>query len=149
LRTDLLVSPTASSADVEEIEQAFRAAGLRPTAHRVPSRRGPEQFSWLVIAALPLSSFLTTLGAKLAEDSYKELRQLTLRVLGRAPSSNPSTLVLEDQDNGTQVILEPDLPDDGYRALLATDLTGYTGGRVRYDRRRGRWVASGGFGEPG
>jgi hypothetical protein len=144
LDTRLLISRAASREDVEEIKQAFSAAGLDPTAYRVPPRRGPEELSWLVIAALPLSSFLTTLGAKLADDSYKELRRLTRRVLTRAPAAAPSTLVLEDRDSGTQVVLEPDLPDDGYRALLATDLTGHTGGRVRYDRDGGRWVGSAG-----
>ncbi len=138
----LLVDRRLSPDDLEDIEQAFRAAGLRPTVYRSPARRGPEELNWLVIAAIPLSSFLTTMGTKLAEDSYKELRQLAHRVFGRAPTSKPSTLVLEDQDTGTQVLLEPGLPDDGYRALFQTDLASHSGDKVRYDRSQERWVRS-------
>ncbi len=138
----LLVDRRLSPEDLQDIEQAFRAAGLRPTVYRAPARRGPEELNWLVVAAIPLSSFLTTMGTKLAEDSYRELRQLAQRVFGRAPMSKPSTLVLEDQDTGTQVVLEPDLPENGYRALLETDLAGLGGERVRYDRTQDRWIRS-------
>jgi hypothetical protein len=140
LDAHLLVDRWLSPDDLEDIEQAFRAAGLRPTMYRAPARRGLEELNWLVIAAIPLSSFLTTMGTKLAEDSYKELRQLAHRVFKRAPASKPSTLVLEDQDSGTQVVLTPDLPVEGYRALLKTDLAGYSGDRVRYDLTQERWV---------
>ncbi|MGR6966282.1 hypothetical protein ACU610_17615 [Geodermatophilus sp. URMC 61] len=130
--------------DLEDIEQAFRAAGLRPTVYRTPARRGLEELNWLVIAAVPLSSFLTTMGTKLAEDSYKELRQLAHRVFGRAPASKASTLVLEDQDTGTQVVLEPDLSDKGYQALFETDFARYSGDTVRYDPTHERWIRSNG-----
>jgi hypothetical protein len=142
LDAHLLVDRRLSPDDLEDIEQAFRSVGLHPTVYRAPARRGPEELNWLVIAAIPLSSFLTTLGTKLAEDSYKELRQLAHRVFGRAPASKPSTLVLEDQDTGTQVLLEADLDDTGYRALLKTDLAGLSGERVRYDRTQERWIRS-------
>jgi hypothetical protein len=144
LDAHLLVDHRLSPDDLEDIEQAFRAAGLRPTVYRTPARRGPEELNWLVIAAIPLSSFLTTMGTKLAEDSYKELRQLARRVFGKAPASKPSPLVLEDQDTGTQVVLEPDLPEVGYRALLETDLAGYSGDTVRYDPAQERWIRSSG-----
>jgi hypothetical protein len=138
---DLLVSRTLTAEAMDDIEQAFRAVGLRPTAYRVPPRRGPDEVSWLVIAALPLTSFLTTLGSKLAEDSYKELRQLARRVLRRAPDTKPSTLILEDQDSGTQIVLDAELPDTGYRALLTTDVAGHRGETLSYDKVAGRWVA--------
>jgi len=144
LDAHLLVNRRLSPEDLADIEEAFRAAGLRPTVYRTPARRGPEELNWLVIAAIPLSSFLTTVGTKLAEDSYKELRQLAHRVFKRVPASKPSTLVLEDQDTGTQVLLEADLDDKGYRALLETDLAELGGERVRYDRARERWVRSDG-----
>jgi hypothetical protein len=141
LDADLLMSRTLTEDARQDIEQAFRAAGLRPTAYRVPPRRGPEELSWLVIAALPLSSFLTTLGSKLAEDSYKELRQLAHRVLKRAPAPKRSTLVLEDRDSGTQVVLDLDLPDVGYRTLLTADFAGHRGKIMRFDRIGRGWVA--------
>ena len=140
---DLFVSRQVGPADLHEMEQAFRSVGLRPVTYQAPPRRSAEDFGWLVIAALPLSSFLTSLSAKLAEDSYKELRRLAGRVFGRGGASKPLTLVLEDRDTGTQVVLEPDLPDDGYRALLSADLTCHAGAKVRYDRDHGRWTSSG------
>jgi hypothetical protein len=140
LDADLFVSRLIGPEDLDEMEQAFRSVGLRPVTYQAPPRRSAEDLSWLVIAALPLSSFLTSLSATLAEDSYKELRRLARRVFGRG--SKPLTLVLEDRDTGTQVILEPDLPEDGYRALLGADLTSYAGAKVRYDRGHGRWVGS-------
>jgi hypothetical protein len=144
LNAHVLVAHGLSSDDLEDIEQAFRAAGLCPTVYRAPVRRGAEELNWLVVAAIPLSSFLTTLGTKLAEDSYKELRQLAHRVFGRASAPKSSTLVLEDQDTGTRVVLEPDLPDDGYRALFETDLASHSGDKVRYDPTQKRWVRSNG-----
>jgi hypothetical protein len=144
LDAELLVDHRLGPDAVEGIEQAFRAAGLSPTVYRAPARRGAEELNWLVVAAIPLSSFLTTMGTKLAEDSYKELRQLAHRVFKRAPASKPSSLVLEDQDTGTQVVLTPDLPVEGYRALLDADLAGYDGDRVRYDPAQERWVRSNG-----
>jgi hypothetical protein len=144
LDAHLLVDRRLSPDELEDIEQAFRAAGLRPTVYRAPARRGPEELNWLVIAAIPLSSFLTTMGTKLAEDSYKELRRLAHRVFGTAPASKPSTLVLEDQDTGTQVVLELDLPDNGYRALFKADLDSHSGDRMRYDRTQERWIRSDG-----
>jgi len=142
LDADLFVSRLIGPEDLDEMEQAFRSVGLRPVTYQAPPRRSAEDLSWLVIAALPLSSFLTSLSAKLAEDSYKELRRLAGRVFGRRTASKPLTLVLEDRDTGTQVVLEPDLPEDGYRALLGADLTSHAGAKVRYDRDHGRWVGS-------
>ena len=138
---DVLVSSQVRADLVTEIEAAFRDAGLSAAVRRVPARRGPAELGWLVIATIPLSSFLTTLTAKLAEDSYKGLRQLTRRVLSRAAAPATGTLVLEDRGTGTQVVLEADLPDDAYRALLASGLTGTADVTMRYDRSRQRWVA--------
>jgi hypothetical protein len=140
---DLLVSRGMTAEASSDVEQAFAAAGLRPTLRRVPAHRGAEQLSWLVIAALPLTSFLTTLGAKLAEDAYKELRLLGHRVLRHAPDRTARSLVLEDDDSGTRVVLDGDLPDEGYRALLALDVAGRRGAVLVYDRGAGQWVARG------
>jgi hypothetical protein len=89
---------------------------------------------------LPLQAFLSGLGSKLAEDAYHGLKDVVVRILRRSnPGRRERALVLQDTATGLQVVLEPDLPIEGYRRLVTLDLSAFHGGPVRYDRSRNAW----------
>jgi hypothetical protein len=119
----------------------FARLGVAARARVVPARRGVGDLSWLVLVSLPLQAFLTAVGSKLTEDAHHGLRDLVGRLISRkrpaAGAQRP--MVLRDAATGLQIVLEPDLPDDGYRQLVGLDLSQFRLGPVRYDRRRGRF----------
>lgn len=143
MEVDLIMSDNLSADVMDSIEAEFRAWGLAPTVRLFPPRRSAE-LGLLVLATLPLVSFLNTLGAKFAEDAFQCLRDLVQRILPERPTTtrNVHPLIFQDTKSGTKVALESNLPIEGYRALLATDLTTSPGATLRYDRAQHAWVAS-------
>src|ERR1700754_4531767 len=132
----VVVGPGFDSAALADLAERFRALGLEPTlAPPVQVRSG--ELGWLVLAGLPLSAFLSTLGTKLAEDGYAGLHDLVARVARHGHGSGAPALVLEDDDAGTVVVLDDDLPDDSYRMLVELDLSGHAGVTLRYDAAGG------------
>ena len=106
-----------------------------------PRRVGvPKISSWLVIAALPLSSFLTSLSAKLAEDAHKELRRLAARVFGRGGRQRLCwcwrTATPAPKWSWNRISLRTAI------ARCWAPISRATPGRIRYDRDHGRWVGS-------
>jgi len=140
---ELVVNRGLTAEDVADIQEAFRALGLATSARVAPRLRGQE-LSWLVLASLPLSGFLTTLGTSMAEDAYTRLKGLVRRVLlrGQGASGNTGALLLEDRATGALVVMDVDLPDEAYSALFATDLSVGSGATFRYDATHHRWAAS-------
>ena len=140
---ELVVSRLLTPEDVADIQDAFRALGVTTSARTAPRRRGQE-LTWMVLASLPLSGFLTTLGTSMADDAYKSLSRLVRRVLRRAQASpgGARALVLEDHASGSLVVMKLDLPDEGYSALFSTDLDAGSGATFRYDLAQHRWTTS-------
>ncbi|WP_051871579.1 hypothetical protein [Streptomyces sclerotialus] len=140
MEVDLVLSDKLSADVMDDIEAEFRGWGLTPTVRLLPPRRG-AQFDLLVLATLPLASFLNTLASKFAEDAFQSLRNLIQRVLpGRTTATGTAhVLVLQDEQSGTRITLEPDLPIEGYHALLTSDLAASPGATLRYDRARHAW----------
>jgi hypothetical protein len=138
---ELVVSRLLSPDDVADIQDAFRGFGVTTSARTAPRRRGQE-LTWLVLVSLPLSGFLTTLGASMAEEAHKGLCRLVRRVLGRGEAlpDRARALVLEDRTSGAFVVLDLDLPDEAYSALFSTDLD--TGATFRFDPAQHRWMAT-------
>jgi hypothetical protein len=124
---------------MDDIVSAFEGLGVTAEL-RVAPRRRSESITWLALVALPLSSFFSTLGASLAKDAYQALRDLTERVLSGEKAAQPGTLVLEDRDSGTRVVLAAGLSNEAYQALLATDLSAVEpGSTLAYDATTRRW----------
>jgi hypothetical protein len=138
---DILVDAEVSAEQERLLVDGFARLGVAARARVVPTRRGVSELSWLVLVSLPLQAFLTAVGSRLAEDAYRGLRDLVGRLLSRdrptARAQRP--MVLRDAATGLQIILEPDLPDDGYRQLVGLDLSQFRLGPVHYDRSLGRW----------
>jgi hypothetical protein len=139
LPADIFVDPLVMPEQEEPLLQALTALGVSARTRVVPPRRGADQLQWLILAALPLQAFLSTIGAKLAEDSYRGLQNAIRALLHRdkTPASRP--LVLQDTATGLQIVLDRDLTDNGYQQLVDLDLSQFRLGPVRYDRNQGRW----------
>ncbi|WP_330303500.1 MULTISPECIES: hypothetical protein [unclassified Streptomyces] len=146
---DLLLDRHVTPEQEQPLTDALTALGYSPSVRVLPPRRAVEPLTWLILIALPLQAFLTTLGEKAAEDGYG-LFQKAIRAIRRpapalaptpvpAPEPPPAPVVLQDPATGLRVILEHDLPDEGYRQLLTIDLTQYRLGPLHYDQARGHW----------
>jgi hypothetical protein len=140
IAADVLVRPGMSTADEYDVAEAFATIDVAATTRLVPTQRSLNGVEWLVLAMLPLQAFLSGLGSKLAEDAYHGLKDVVGRILRRSnPGRRERALVLQDTATGLQVVLEPDLPIEGYRRLVTLDLSAFHGGPVRYDRSRNAW----------
>jgi hypothetical protein len=108
-----------------------------------------ESVFWTVIIVAPLSTYLTTLAQKAAEDSYPVLKQgayvalkraiesiRDLRTKNRGPNGH---YLLRDSITDLPVILDADLPDTAYEALSRLDLSGMRGRYVKYNRDLSEW----------
>jgi hypothetical protein len=142
IAADLLLGSGFSAEDIEECESALAELGLATAIRVLPPRRAAE-LTWLVLLTLPLSSFLTAIGSSLAEDAHAALARLSQRLLRRGDPTLPParTVVLEDRDSGVRVILDDELPEQAFRALLRTDLAAEPGETLRYDGATRRWTA--------
>jgi hypothetical protein len=116
---------------------------LGVTAHTriVPPRRGVTELNWLVLVALPLQAFLGNVGSKFADDAYRGLKALVGQLVhgDRPAPAGQRPMVLRDEATGLELVLEADLPDEGYRQLFGLDLSQFQVGPVHYDRHRRRW----------
>jgi hypothetical protein len=142
LAADLLVAAEVPPEDEQAIVEAFGALGVTARARIVPTRRGVGELQWLVLAALPLQAFLSSLGSTLGDEASDSLIRLTgrlRRTRGEAADPPPPILVLQDAATRLQVVLEAGLPTDAYRALLALDLSTFSKGPLHYDQQHRRW----------
>jgi hypothetical protein len=142
LPAEVLVTPEVSAEEEQEIVEAFRGLDVTARPRMIYARRSLEQLQWLVLATLPLHAFLSGLGSAAAQDIAQGLKRLVGRVGGATPTtatSQQQVLVLQDVATRLQVVLEADLPEEAYQALVMLDLSVFQQGPVHYDRHRGRW----------
>jgi hypothetical protein len=142
LRADVFVDAQLTPECQDVIVDTLAALGASAHVKAVPSRRGASELPWIILAALPLQSFLAGLGTKVADDTYQALQDAVRRLLRGKPAGQATVtrpLVLQDASTGLQIILEHDLPPEGYRQLMNLDLSRYRRGPLRYDRTQRRW----------
>jgi hypothetical protein len=143
LEADVLVDAEVSVDQERLVVDALAELGVRARTRIVPTRRGVGDLSWVVLVSLPLQAFLTSLGTTLAEQAQQGLRDLVARLVRKDRTASAGhgqrPMVLRDVATGLQVVLEPDLPAEGYRQLLGLDLSQFQVGPVHYDRFQGRW----------
>jgi hypothetical protein len=146
LNGEIFLDGNVPAEDEEFLLKGLTACGVNGRARIIPTRRDPATLTWIVLIALPLQGFLSTLGTKIAEDGHTWLSKLVNRLNERphpptaeAAASTARLLVLQDEATGLQIVLEPDLPRDAYDQLLILDLSGIRLGPVHYDRTQRRW----------
>lgn len=87
---DLLLDRHVTPEQEQPLTDALTALGYSPSVRVLPPRRAVEPLTWLILIALPLQAFLTTLGEKAAEDGYG-LFQKAIRAIRRpAPALAPT-----------------------------------------------------------
>jgi hypothetical protein len=121
---------------------ALAALGVSARVRVLPPRRGAGDLQWLILAALPLQAFLTSIGGKVADDAYQGFQNAVRKLLRREPADQlptPRPMVLQDSASGLRIVLDHDLPAEGYQQLITLDLSCYRLGPVHYDRSQRRW----------
>jgi hypothetical protein len=133
---DVVLSEPLTPEMESEIEQLFAGMGATVRTRVIPSRRGPAELSWLVLATIPLEAFLKVLAEGVASDVHVNLRALLQRLSSHRREHRP--LVLRDPMTRLQIVLEADLPAAAYRQLVELDLSQFDRGPLHYDMARSR-----------
>jgi hypothetical protein len=139
---DIFVDGQLSPEQEDLIASTMTALGASVRVRILPRRRSASELQWLVLAALPLQAFLTSIGSKIADSAYKDFQDAARRLLRREhPAGRPAArpMVLQDTTSGLQVVLDYDLPAEGYQQLLSLDLSLFRFGPLHYDRAQQRW----------
>lgn len=139
---DILVDARLSAEQQAVLVEALSALGASAQIRLLPPRRGVGELQWLVLASLPLQAFLSGIGGKIADDAYQGFQNAVRKLLRPGhPAMQSATrpMVLQDATSGLRIILDYDLPPEGYQQLLALDLSLFRAGPVHYDRAGRRW----------
>lgn len=137
-RVDIYVPPGTPPATEQPLVDALTAPGIHVRVRTWPAVRGPDALNWLFLVALPLHAFLGGFGGRLADDSYRKLRDLVRRP---AATGAPRLFVLQDTATGIRVVLGPEADEEAYRKLRTLDLTQFRYDTLRYDTTEARWVS--------
>jgi hypothetical protein len=136
-RAELLFDQEISVELAGDLEATFRQLGFATVARRRLPHRGPDNLTWLMLAALPLQAFLSGIGAEAVKDLYAKAKQLAPS--GRKAKKAQAPLVLQDTKTELKIILEADLPAEAIRQLVGLDLGAYRTGPLHYDQRQKKW----------
>jgi hypothetical protein len=141
LSANVLLAGTISSQETAELLLEFEAIGLSADLREVSPRRSIGEIAWLALVLVPLKPFFDQIAKDFTDDSYRHLKTLVGKILGRRtqPRKSPQVLVLQDSTTGIQVVLESDLPEQAYQQLFGFDLTTIRRGPLHYDRHHNRW----------
>ena len=141
LEANVLLDAEVPTDQERLLVDVFDQLGVTAHTRIVPTRRGLAELNWLVLVSLPLQAFLAGVGTKFADDAYRGLKALISRLAhgGRPAPGDRRPMVFRDDATGLELVLEPDLPDEGYRQLFDLDLARFQVGPVHYDRHQGRW----------
>jgi hypothetical protein len=139
--TEVLFAGKLPPQEATQLVHDFEIVGLAADVREVSRRRSLGNIAWLILAAVPLKSFLDQLVKESATDAYRRFSTFVDSVFrrGKETTRPPSVLVLRDTLTGVQVVLEPDLPAEGFKQLLNLDLATVRRGPLHYDRHRRQW----------
>jgi hypothetical protein len=142
LPADLFADEQLAAERADLIADALTALGVSVRVEILPRRRSASDLQWIVLAALPLQAFLTSIGGKIADDAYKDFQDAVCKLFHRKHAAQQSAtrpMVLQDTDSGLRIVLDQDLPAEGYQKLLGLDLSRFRVGPLHYDRVQRRW----------
>jgi hypothetical protein len=136
-RVELLFDHDISTESADDFAAAFRQLGFITTTRRRLPHRGPAEFTWLMLAALPLHAFLSGIGGEAVKDVYAKAKQLI--PASKKDRADQVPLVLQDTTTELKIVLDADLPAEAIRQLVALDLGAYHSGPLHYDQRKRIW----------
>jgi hypothetical protein len=137
-RWDVSVDVEASEEEVEAVDAAFRDVGLSVEVRASYVRKSVGLLPWIVLIVLPLKGFLEQLGREAATDTYAALKRLVARIR-EARQGNEGSIVVEDPESSTTLVIGEDLPDEAYIGLYKMDPEDYEGAYLLWDPDRGEW----------
>ena len=137
---DILIDEEISPEQEDLLTGALAALGVSVQVRIMPRRRSAD-LPWLVLAALPLQAFLSSVGTDIADSAYERFQDAARTLLRRKYPGQAAArpMVLQDSASGLQIILDHDLPAEGYQQLLTLDLSPFRLGPLHYDRAQHRW----------
>lgn len=139
---EVLLDSSASADEVTAVREVFNDAGLMVTVRPSYKRKGVGDFPWIVIISAPLTAFLTAFAAAAGKGFYKELKKLvhSIRSKRTKTSGTRGDFIIIDSESGIWILLNPDIPEDAYRALAELDLDAFLGsGVLKYDNDEKEW----------
>jgi hypothetical protein len=136
-RAELLFDHEISTELAGNLEGTFRRLGFVTNTRRRLPHRGPDEFTWLMLAALPLQAFLSGIGSEVVKDLYAKAKRLSPS--GRKVDEAQIPLVLQDTKTELKIVLDADLPAEAIRQLVGLDLGGYRFGPLHYDQQQKKW----------
>jgi hypothetical protein len=142
LQADIFVDEQLPPEQQDLIAGALAMPGFSVRVRIMPPRRAASDLQWLVLAVLPVQAFLSGIGTEIANHAYERFQEAVRTLLRRKHPDQPGAtrpVVLQDATTGLRIVLEPDLPADGYRQLLTLDLSPFRLGPLHYDRAKHRW----------
>lgn len=140
---EVLLDVSASQEEVEDVRRAFSAAGVDAEVLAAYERKGIGEFPWIVMITAPTTMFFTAIAAAAGKDAYNAVKNLVQAVwAARTKGSGPrGNVILNDEQVGIWIALEPDLPAEAYEKLASLDLTRFKTEPLKYDRERGEWTS--------
>lgn len=131
----------ASPEEVQAVEEAFRRAGLEVSV-RASVIELSEQLTWIVIASIPASAFLSAAGADAWSATKRlpdRLRQLVRDLKDARGGDQEGTVELEDAGR-PWLLLSSDLPEEAFRRLESIDQSVVQGGSLRWHYQDRCWM---------
>lgn len=123
-----------------DVEQLLEEAGLTASTLLVPTRRGPEAATVVVLLGSLLQPFAAALAQRAAGEVYAGLQTFVGRLLGRssAEQTAPACVVFRSTATNAEFVFAEGLPAEAFTEAIALD-PGERPGRWAWDPAARRW----------
>jgi hypothetical protein len=135
----------ASPDEVQAVEETFRRVGLEASV-RAGVIELSEQFTWIVIISVPVSTFLSGYFAAAGADAWSatktlsdRLRQFVRDLKHDRGDNQDGRIELEDAGRAW-LLLSSSLPEEAFRQLDAIDWSVVQSGSLRWNNQDQCWM---------
>jgi hypothetical protein len=139
---DVAIENTATAAQLEAVEAAFRRHGLEVEVRPAYARRAADVLPWIVhiTLAAPIAAFFVAFGTEAGKDAYGAVKEWAKDVYRtrRNSGTGQGSITLEDPDQ-TELVLHSSIPDDALDGLRELDWDQLRGGYLLWDEQRQEW----------
>jgi hypothetical protein len=139
---EVMLESTATPYEVAAVGNAFLVAGLDAKVSANYERRGADIYPWALFVLVPVGAFFKKIGEAAGEDAWKALKGLVRRLYeARRESPAPKgVVVLQSRGEFEEdIVLEDDLPDEAWEALIRIERRRTSSGYMRWDPSKGKW----------
>ena len=140
----VVIEDTATPAEVEAVEEAFRRHGLDVEVRTGYGRKALGESGWVVVVllgvpvALFFKGFMDELGRAAARDAYGPVKAWIRDVWRSRGAAGTGSILLRD-DEHTTLALSSSLADEALDALREIDWEQQRGGWLLWDAERREW----------